>query len=80
MSNRLRFGFLLGLLAGTASVASLSIMAGQSNARPAPSTPANRDFEVTLSPDGHTAYLWSIDPQTGSMALLERKPISDLAP
>lgn len=73
MRERARFGFLLGLLVGTATVGSVSLMMGQSEAR----RPGRGQFvqgltiyEVSHSPDGRVAYLWGIEPETRTLTLL----------
>lgn len=77
MHTRARFGFLLGLLVGTTTVGSVSLMMGQSEARrpAAPEADGVTVFEVSHSPDGQIAYLWGIDPQSGSMRLLGQQPV-----
>jgi hypothetical protein len=71
MSQSLKFGFLVGLLAGTTAVGTIGLMMGQAeaNARPrAIQKPLK--LELTQSPDGKTAYLWGIDPKTQALTFL----------
>ncbi len=79
MQTRARFGFLLGLLVGTATVGSVSLMMGQSDARrhANPEPAGVTVFEVSHSPDGSVAYLWSIEPESGTLRLLNQQRIAD---
>lgn len=73
MHARVRFGFLLGLLTGTATVGSVSLMMGQSEARRHGHDEVIERlsvFEVSHSPDGRIAYLWGIEPERGTLRLL----------
>lgn len=73
MRTRDRFGFLLGLLVGTATVGSVSLMMGQSDAPPARDT----IFEVSHSPDGSVVYLWGIEPRRGTLRLVRQQPMPE---
>lgn len=79
MQRRARFGFILGLLVGTATVGSVSLMMGQSDAHRHAEAEAEvaglTVFDVSHSPDGHIAYLWGIDPERGNMRLLRQQPV-----
>ncbi|KAA0217305.1 MAG: hypothetical protein EDM82_00610 [Cyanobacteria bacterium CYA] len=67
----------MGLLVGTATVGSVSLMMGQSDARRPGDLEALRPgvFDVSHSPDGRTAYLWGIDPEKGTMRLLGQQAL-----
>ncbi len=63
MRQSLKFGFLAGMLAGTAAVGTVGLMMGQAEARVSPK-PIHQPLklELTQSPDGKTAYPWGINP------------------
>lgn len=78
MQSCIRFGFLLGLLVGTASVGGVSVMMGQAEARTGHAeVPRYASYEVTLSTDGRYAYLWGVDVEHGKLHLLERVPVTE---
>ncbi|GAB4383450.1 MAG: hypothetical protein Kow0022_03350 [Phycisphaerales bacterium] len=78
MQSRIRFGFLLGLLVGTASVGGVSVMMGQAEAQAGQAdTPRYASHQVTQSPDGRYAYLWGVDAKHGKLHLLERVPVTE---
>jgi len=70
MSKASKFGFLLGLLAGTAAVGAIGIMTGQGNR---PATPKSGEYLLTTqSPDGLILYLWRVDESTGELEFVAR--------
>lgn len=74
MSKASRFGFLLGLLAGTAAVGTIGIMTGQGNTTRHPD-PRPGFVVATQSDDRSTIYLWTVEPETGELTFLRQSPI-----
>lgn len=81
MHRQVRFGFLLGLLVGTASVGAVSVMMGQAEARAQRlNGPRFNRYEVTQSSDGLHAYLWGVDTAQGRLHFIDRASVTDQAP
>lgn len=80
MSKASRFGFLLGLLAGTAAVGAIGIMTGQGNATTPAVTKSGEHLVTTQSPDGLIIYLWRVSDTTGDIEFVARAVAPDQAP
>jgi hypothetical protein len=72
MKQAAKFGFITGLLAGTAAVGLVGLMLGATDPAHTAAGPTE-NLVATQSTDGSVIYLWRVGPD-GSMQLLTSTP------
>lgn len=73
MKNTAKFGFLTGLLAGTAAVGAIGLLLGAAEPHAQHPDANTHNLVATPSPNGSIIYLWRVEAD-GSMSLLSSTP------